>query len=430
MSAPRISVVVPTCGRLRGVQRLLDGLARQTIPADEFEAVIVADGAQPAMEALVRACAPAFALRYCEQEASGAAAARNRGARLANAPLVLFLDDDMEPAPQLLAAHLAAHRDAPDSAVLGCFPIPARADACAFARAAKQWWDDGFVRRSAPEHRFEARDLCSGNVSLPRALFAAVGGFDERFEPGTAGEDTELGVRLLAHGARFRFAADAVSLHHDVPTPARMLQRARAEGAGHVRLAHRHPELFWELNLSRPSRLAAEDGRGCAWRLIWRWPWVAAIGAGVLRTGMFLAGLCGRTRTMLQLHAILRGYAYWCGMRSELGSVAAWQRLRDLAPREPEGSTVFDVDLSRDLPRLDALLARRVDGVRILWGGVEIGRMAPRGGVEPLRAPHVRRELADRHAAALLGEFVLERLARGREPLHRVEWGPAEVGVR
>jgi GT2 family glycosyltransferase len=49
----------------------------------------------------------------------GRAAARNAGIRVAGGNLLVLLDDDMEPVPGLLHAHLDAHQGADECVVLG-----------------------------------------------------------------------------------------------------------------------------------------------------------------------------------------------------------------------------------------------------------------------------------------------------------------------
>ena len=231
MTSPRISVVMPTHNRGKLLPATLRSLATQTVPPSAYEVILVADGCTdetPAAVASVRAELP-YRLHFIEQPAQGAAAARNRGVERATAPLILFLDDDMDAAPTLIEAHLSAHAAEPGSLVLGYFPIPfgpVKDDP--FAGPARDWWDEGFAERRKPGYRFGFRDFCTGNISLSIEAFRAAGGFYQRIK--SAGEDWELGYRLLKSGARFRFAERALSLHQDFTSFERALQRTRLEG--------------------------------------------------------------------------------------------------------------------------------------------------------------------------------------------------------
>src|SRR5690606_15419712 len=113
VSAP-FDVVVPTIGRASLV-RLLDALARAAGPPPG-RIVVVDDrpaGAAPlALRAAARALrAPLLVLR---SGGRGPAAARNRGWRACRAPWVAFLDDDVVPERDWLAACAADLARAPD----------------------------------------------------------------------------------------------------------------------------------------------------------------------------------------------------------------------------------------------------------------------------------------------------------------------------
>jgi GT2 family glycosyltransferase len=108
----------------------------------------------------------------------------------------------------------------------------------------------------------DAFETC--NIFYPRALLERLGGFDADAFPGWGGEDTDLGCRALAAGARYRFAP-AAEVHHAVTRlgPLATL-RAAARWGGTVPLFRRHPELrrhlrfriFWRDSHYRLTRLA------------------------------------------------------------------------------------------------------------------------------------------------------------------------------
>ncbi|MEJ7607385.1 MAG: glycosyltransferase [Bryobacteraceae bacterium] len=223
----------------------------------------------------------------------GAAAARNSGARRAAADLLLFLDDDMEAAPALLAEHFGAHRQRDNTVVLGYFPMqPPAPEDDPFTKAARIWWADGFAERNHPGYRFTLRDLCTGNVSMSRDTFERVGRYDEQIDHRGAGEDYEIGYRLISSGAKFRFVREAASVHHTLTPLSTSLRRAEQEGYGQAVLVQRHPELFWEFNVSRLSRLAESNLFRPFWRMLWQKPGLASAPMTLLRIWVsFLAGI-------------------------------------------------------------------------------------------------------------------------------------------
>lgn len=178
----QISIVIPTHNRSQILRATLSALARQTVDPTIYEVILVADGCQDDTAAVVKSLELPYALTLLEQPGLGAATARNRGAAAAGAPLLLFLDDDKEAAPGLVEAHLMAHQTDPNGVVLGYYPIPEpEPPADLFEIAVKLWWDETFTALADPAHRFTFKDLCAGNVSMPRQLFEAAGGFDAPF---------------------------------------------------------------------------------------------------------------------------------------------------------------------------------------------------------------------------------------------------------
>jgi len=198
-------VVIPTARRETRLAFALDALARQTLPRDRFEVVVVrADDPGP------KATAPdGLPVRFLSAAPdSGPAAKRNVGWRATAAPLVAFTDDDCRPASdwleQLLAAagrqereYLLQGRTEPDPDELSRLHGLAVTQTISTASG---WYE-----------------TC--NIAYPRELLERLGGFDERFGGADAGdypvggEDTDLGLRAVAAGAEQHFVETAVVRH-------------------------------------------------------------------------------------------------------------------------------------------------------------------------------------------------------------------------
>ncbi|HWP47983.1 MAG TPA: glycosyltransferase family A protein [Candidatus Limnocylindrales bacterium] len=405
---PRISIIIPTHNRSEMLPRTLGALAKQTTAPEDYEVIVVADGCQDSTSDVVRSLQLPYTLIFVEQPALGAAAARNHGARLATAPLLLFLDDDMEATPELVRAHLTTHTAYPGGVVLGYFPVAVRENITdIFEISVKLWWDKGFQARSQPSHRFTFWDFCTGNVSLPRQLFNDLGGFDERFH-GKAGEDYEFGIRLLKRRVRFRFIREAASIHHGELSLERSLQRATAEGQGQSLIVQKHPEVFREFSLSRP---VSGPILRPLWYLLWRQPVLATLLAQILRVPLRVARACKFSSLMERIYGCLHSYFYWRGVKRELGSLSALRRLQQDAPLEPITYHEIELDVATDMPRLEAILNENpVDAVRLRYGTIPLGRIAPMIGAEPLRPVHVREALIYQYGTMLLGLYMLDQL--------------------
>lgn len=192
---------------------VLRALALQTMPATDFEVVVVDDGSTDGTSAQLAATASSYpyVLRLVRQENGGPARARNHGIREARGELVLFLDDDVEPTTELLAEHLRAH-DAESN------PVVVIGTLSSLSHYAQPWvaWEQAKI-----EAQYQAmiagvfeptfRQFWTGNASIGRYHLLETGGFNTEF---LRGEDVELGSRLHERGLKFRFNPRAKGLHH------------------------------------------------------------------------------------------------------------------------------------------------------------------------------------------------------------------------
>ena len=213
---PFLSVVIPTFNRKDSLQKTLDGLARQTYPAAQFEAVVVSDGSTDGTDDFLTAYAEGapYCLRPVFQPNGGPARARNHGIRTAEGEVVVFLDDDVEPTPDFLAVHAARHETSDDTVVIGpMLPDPA----LEWREPAWIAWEHAMLEKQYTAFRTGEWKDCgphhfySGNASVKRAHLIAVGGFDEQFP---RQEDVEMAVRLEKQcGVHFVYESNARGIH-------------------------------------------------------------------------------------------------------------------------------------------------------------------------------------------------------------------------
>jgi GT2 family glycosyltransferase len=280
-----ISVVIPTHNRAELLKRHLLLFGEQSLDPERFEVIVSADGCTDGTAEMARALEVPYRLSVVEKNpGTGAAGARNRGAATATAELLLFLDDDMEPKPKLLEAHLQSHRALPNSVVLGYYPMyPPEQGESVLTQYARLWWAERLELRSRPDYRFSFYDLCTGNVSLTKPVFEKAGGFEESISQLGSGEDYELGYRLIRQRVPFQFARHAESVHHSRVTLAVNLRRMKQDGFGQAIIARKHPELFWEFNVSRLSRLSESTLLRPLWQALWKHPGITDAPMAVVR---------------------------------------------------------------------------------------------------------------------------------------------------
>jgi len=234
-----VAVVIPVYNRVELLRRTLAGVAAQRgYPPHLISVVVADDGSEDDMTAAVEEAQAHLDITYVRQERDGygAGRARNLGARSAGADIVLFVDSDCLPDPELVAGHMTWHHRADnlvvvgsrqhidstaiDPAALASGDVDVRrlvkGDSPADDAFEPEDWRRTFYRRTAAlRHGNEAfRSLLTGNCSMRRYDFIRCGGFSTDFSR-WGGEDTELGWRLFSSGFFFVPVNQAAIYHQD-----------------------------------------------------------------------------------------------------------------------------------------------------------------------------------------------------------------------
>ena len=328
--ATPVSIVIPTHNRLPILAQVLDALASQDFATESMEVIVVADGCTDGTEDAIRTREYPFRLAIVTQDGSGAAAARNAGAARASGTLLIFLDDDVIPTSTLVGEHVSLHRWTSRAAAVGPYLLPPQDRPTFFGEKLRRWWEDQFEAMGHPEHQFTYRDLLSGNLSIPAAVFAETGGFNTSF-PDAGGEDFEFGVRLLEANIRIAYASRARAEHQETMDLARSFRRARVQGAAEVKNARLHPHVRDTLAFHTPSPTRWLIGRAPKVARL-----LAAAAGGLL---VPLEGL-GMRRAWHRLSTAVQHYWYWVGVAKELGGHAKLKHVQqslddDLPPGAP-----------------------------------------------------------------------------------------------
>ncbi len=333
--APRFSIVIPTFQRRELVCAHVQAFARQ-LEAPAFEVIVAVDGATDGTGDALRRLDTPFPLTVLEQPNRGASVARNAGAAAARGEILLFLDDDMEPAPDLLAVLDRSHRDGP-KLVFGHLPIHPDSPANFLSRGIGEWTEGRRMRLTSDGAALTLHDLLTGQLSLPRALFQAVGGFDTAFtRDGTFGnEDLDFGYRMMKQGHRLVFEPAAVSCQNYVVTAARYFEQSRQAGHADVAFVRKHPEqakaLFALQGVDDPINRRWWRPLARAWPLTW--PVMEVLRLAALRIGRRPFPSDRAVRFFYRVWAL----EYWRGVQEAGGmprpravTVLAYHAFRDL----------------------------------------------------------------------------------------------------
>jgi GT2 family glycosyltransferase len=310
----RISVIIPTYQRCASLRRALQALCRQTLPPAEYEVIVSIDGSQDGTQEMVAQFPAPYRLHSVWQPNRGRAAACNRGIREAGGQLLILLDDDMEPVPGFLAAHLQAHPEGSCLGVMGAVPVILGQSSAPVVKYVGVKFNGHLKNLAQPHYGFKLRDFYSGNFSIWQKVLLKVGAFDEAFKI-YGNEDLELSIRLTKAGVQLVYNPAALAYQHYTKDFATLARDTMAKGRTAVLLASKHPETIYNLKLS----MYKQGSR--------RW---LLLRAGLLQLSRIWAGIPDYLvsfMTWVEKHQPARfheycfpalDYFYWLGVRSAL----------------------------------------------------------------------------------------------------------------
>ncbi len=121
VAEPSVSVVVPAYNRSPVLARTLAGIVGLAFPPDRLEVIVADDGSDEDLTSVIEASESPFPIRLVRQERAGfgAGRARNLGAAHARGDVLVFLDSDCIPDPDLTDQHLRWHSRASNVVVVG-----------------------------------------------------------------------------------------------------------------------------------------------------------------------------------------------------------------------------------------------------------------------------------------------------------------------
>ena len=210
MTTPLLSVVIPTHNRKEMLREMLESLESQTLASSEFEVVVIDDGGSDGTVQMIESLNVSFGLRGIAQPQSGPSRARNHGAEVANGKMLIFMDDDMLPMPEMFASHVDLLKSDPSNVVLGKLMPWGKGARGGWNRWEERVYAKHYAAVESNKRPPSGRRLYSGNFAIWRENFIRAGGFDETLK---RGEDVELGFRLERSGAKFHFSPGSAAYH-------------------------------------------------------------------------------------------------------------------------------------------------------------------------------------------------------------------------
>jgi GT2 family glycosyltransferase len=208
--SPDVSIVVPALNEGANLRRTIDGLAA-SLPS-ESEIIVVNDGSTDGCCEFLR---DSDAVRLLEPVSPGvrvgAAAARNRGAKIATGEILIFLDAHVDVSNGWAQPLITAARDPRVGAAAPGISVMGRPECCGFGL---RFRDAGLGVEWLPPPRAapEAPLLPGACLAIRREVFEAAGGFDAGLVR-WGSEDAELSLRLWTAGFALRVVPEVTIAH-------------------------------------------------------------------------------------------------------------------------------------------------------------------------------------------------------------------------
>lgn len=235
-----ISVVIPVLDGVDVLGEQIEALRHQT-RLRGWEIVVADNGSADGTQDLVRKAAEDFPVSIrliAASEVTGAAFARNQGARAARGRKLAFCDADDHVAPTWVdAASRGLETADAGGGVLRELTVPFN--------------PDSRILRSSVEHA-QMGDVVSGtcNLAVRRDVFFALDGFDSAM-PAYGGEDSEFAVRMSRSGARVREIDGMVVYFRRTEAGRAALRKVFLGGVSETVLWQRYPEVYPETHQPR-----------------------------------------------------------------------------------------------------------------------------------------------------------------------------------
>lgn len=205
---PAVTLLVPAHNEGHHVEGLLGSLERLDYPRDRLTFALLCDGCTDETEERFHDWARARrnAIVIGSSERAGKAAALNAGLALAEGEIVVALDADLAPRPDLVSRLVAAFADASVGGA-AAFITPRNGDASIVARYSAL---NALVHQlvtSAGKDRLGLNPTTLGASAYRSSALRSIGGFANE----VVGVDVATSLALARSGWRTRFVADAVA---------------------------------------------------------------------------------------------------------------------------------------------------------------------------------------------------------------------------
>jgi GT2 family glycosyltransferase len=279
-----LSIAIPTYRRDAVLISTIDYLLALQPRAAEILLLDQTESHSHDTESRLHVLAESGLIRWLRLPVPSIPAAMNKGLRHAVQDVVLFVDDDVRPEPDLLRAHVAAQQAHPDGLVAG--------------RVIQPWQEGIDFSADGPFHFAATRpaligEFMGGNFSIRKDVALRLGGFDENFVRVAYRFEAEFARRYTTDGRQIRFEPSAC-LHH-----LKELEGGTRSFGEHLttwRPDHAVGAYYYALRTGSFREFLVRPCRAAATRYHLRHPWripvtlLAELGGMLWALGLFMRG--------------------------------------------------------------------------------------------------------------------------------------------
>lgn len=235
----QVAVVIPVWNGEAVLARCLDALARQTLPRDAFQIIVVDNGSSDATARIARSYA---GVELLEEKRPGSYVARNLGIERVRAPITAFTDADCEPAPDWLEQVLGAAAANPGFGVLA-----GKIDL--FDEIAQEHEVFGDYERlfSFPQAHAARGNCATANWASETALLKSLGGFDAGLK---SGGDRQMALRIRDSGHPLIYVPAMVVRHPVRASRAELVRKRQRLSGGRWDRTKQRPRLVHVLGIT------------------------------------------------------------------------------------------------------------------------------------------------------------------------------------